>query len=261
MNIFITLLVVLSAFYPNAKQSPEIYKSISVVILIIIFWFVYIYSQNLFKISVFFVEPSYELPHIASDEIINNRNIAIATRLLHSKFFFNGEDKNCLAWLNTEQLLGLKVNIIRRAVLQQLKDNDYTSKLYFSFQLHRIQILAYMFLLISATISSLFYGTPTADFNKIYFRITGVCWWLSSIVLYIYQINEIKSWLNKPRNYNLSMLLPLFVWSTEKKTWIELTPREITETFTGDYGINIEKFIGLTQTILLTIYITLLGIL
>ena len=169
--------------------------------------------------------------------------------------------KDLLAWLNQDDQQGLKINIIRAVVLNRLNETNFLCKLSLGFQLHRPQILTYTLLLFFTALTAYFENNGLAQASKYYLRTAGVTWWVSAIWLYQGQIKRLSLWLEKTRSHYLSIHLPLFIWDSEHRYWRELPADELHSAFLGSYGVDAEKAITLTQSILLAIYLTSLGLL
>ena len=225
-------------------------------------------ERKLASFNLYFVNPNTELPIITSvgNSNSDSNGLHIATRLLHPRYDkpdITFEDrKNILDWLNTGDLKGLEINIIRAVVLKCFSEVNYLGKLLISFQLHRQQFLIYAALLFVTGWINFFENYTLPSGIKILLRSCGICWWFYAIYLYQVQTKNISQWLEKTRGEHLmSMHLPLFMWDPEKRKWYELSKNELHNAYKGDYGISTEKFITLTQSILLALYIAFVSFL
>ncbi|WP_131655489.1 hypothetical protein [Methylocucumis oryzae] len=170
-------------------------------------------------------------------------------------------------WLNKDELVGLKINIIRAVLLNYLGDADYSTKLKVSFALHKTQLLVYALLLLLLAILVQYYpikSIPADDIPKqikVVFRFLAILWWGWSIWLHSKQIQKLAYWLDKSRDQYLSIHLPIFVWDFKTESWHEITLKELKQPFIGSYGVETEKLLVLINTTLLAIYLTSFGIL
>lgn len=218
-----------------------------------------IYQLSILKLAHFnfnIVEPGIELPH---KKLAAPDSLAIATRLLHPRF--TPHNNNIIDWLNHEELQGLQINILRAVLLNLLKNNDYITKIRIASNLHRSQIIAY-FVLVTLTVWFAYpYHYKLESAPRYLLRLIGLLWWLCSMWLYQKQIKTLQTWLERTRNESLSIHLPIFIWEPDAQAWREITPTELHSQFVGNYGIEAEKMLSLTQTIFLVIYTLTLGLL
>lgn len=222
-------------------------------------------KRELAAFELSFIKPGIELPISPLQESILTPKNHLAVRLLHPKYaYIKKEGTEKLDWLNEDEQKGLKINILRTVLLARLSDANFLTKFELGFHIHRIQVLIYAILLF-ATIVFVYLADYQLATNypslKVMLRIIGVGWWLFTIKYYKSQIERLQQWLEKTRGHSLSIHLPLFIWEPSQRYWHELSFDELHRAFLGNYGVEAEKAVTLTQSIFLTIYIISLGML